>query len=65
MNDRLEREFTQIARRAGDEAGAVDCTLAEYIEGLNLMLEEIAANLDAAEQDLAANERDKVKDDDA
>ena len=58
MNEQLVGIFEQIQRRAQDEAGAVHCSLAEYVEGLSVMADELTMAIDAAAEDLARQNKE-------
>lgn len=51
-----EEQFYNIAQDAISRAMKVDCDIAEYIQGLQGMIDEMYTAKDAAEQDLKAME---------
>jgi hypothetical protein len=52
MNDKHEKIFDQIAQDALQEAAEVKVPLDEYLEGLEMIREEITMAIDAAKSDL-------------
>lgn len=64
MNEQLEHEFQQIGRRALDEAGAVRCTISEFISGLMIIADDLQTSLEAANEDLLQEQKETERTDD-
>lgn len=48
----IERKFEKIAKEATDRAAKVECSIADYAEGLQVILDEVSSALEAARIDL-------------
>lgn len=46
MNQRVEDEFAEIATETIEQAQGVECSVAEYLEGIELVIERLQANLE-------------------
>jgi len=54
----VEHKFSVLAQKTIEEAGRIPCSIAEYKDGLELIVEEIGVSIAAAEQDLKQEEKD-------
>lgn len=59
MRESLGKKFEEIAEKAVEDASGVKCSVAEYVEGLELMVGHIKVALEAAREDLAADRSEK------
>lgn len=48
MNVDVEEKFEKIAKEATDRAAKVECSIADYAEGLQMILDEVSSALEAA-----------------
>jgi hypothetical protein len=52
------KEFEEIAQETISKASKVKCSIQEYIDGLELITEEISVAIDAANMDLKRQEEE-------
>lgn len=64
MSKETNATFDQLGQDMLDEAAGVDCSVPEYIEGLESILENIQTHLAAAKQDLKDEDEDSGEEDD-
>jgi len=56
MNSKTRDKFQAIGERASQDAALVECSKADYREGLGIILGGIECELDAAEDDAKRDE---------
>ena len=48
MNDKQEQAFIDLGHEAVEKAGAIEATIAEYVDGLSVVITELAMAREAA-----------------
>jgi hypothetical protein len=54
MKRSVEEQFEKIAEDVGRRCSSVGCSLSEYVEGIDLVIEELKSRKQCAEEELKA-----------